>query len=117
MMAMIKKVGREEPVAEQVEMATGPWARMKGLMFRDSLEGRDGLLIRPCNSIHTFFMRFPIDVVFMCREGKVLKIVRNLPPWRLTNLVWGAWSVLEMSAGALPADVAVGDRLEVACTS
>ncbi len=74
--------------------------RVVGLMGEKSLAPGTGLLIAPCNSIHTFFMRFDIDVVFMDRGGKVVAVKRNIKPWRMTLPVFGAHSVLEMPAGS-----------------
>ena len=74
-------------------------ARAKGLIGRKSLAPGTGMLITKCNCIHTFFMRFPIDATFLDRDGKVVKVVRNIRPWRLW--VWGGWrakSVLETAA-------------------
>lgn len=63
--------------------------RAKGLIGRRGLEPGHGLLIKRCNCIHTFFMRFPIDAIFLDRDGKVVKTVRNIPPWR--PWIWGGW--------------------------
>ena len=63
--------------------------RAKGLIGRDGLASGTGMLITKCNCIHTFFMRFPIDATFLDREGRVVKIVRNIRPWRLW--VWGGF--------------------------
>src|SRR5437762_1433524 len=60
-------------------------ARMRGLLGRDGLEEGEGLLIRPTNSVHMFFMRFAIDVVFVDRELAVRKIVERLRPWRMAG--------------------------------
>lgn len=57
--------------------------RVLGLMFKKDLPDGDGLLIERCNAIHTCFMRFPIDATFMDAEGNVVKVVRNIKPWRL----------------------------------
>lgn len=74
--------------------------RAKGLIGRRALASGQGLLIERCNAIHTFFMRFPIDATFLDRDGKVVKVVRNVRPWRL--MVWGGWravQVLETASG------------------
>ena len=60
--------------------------RVLGLMFKKDLPDGDGLLIERCNAIHTCFMRFPIDATFMDAEGNVVKVVRNIKPWRLCVL-------------------------------
>ena len=73
--------------------------RMRGLIGRKALEPGRGMLILKCNCIHTFFMRFPIDATFLDRDGRVVRVVRNIRPWRLW--VWGGWravSVLETSS-------------------
>ena len=75
------------------------WQRFKGLMGRKALHKGEGMLILKCNSIHTCFMRFPIDATFLDRDDNVVKIVRNIRPWRLC--VWGGWravKVLETAA-------------------
>jgi uncharacterized membrane protein (UPF0127 family) len=68
--------------------------RAKGLIGTRYLERGEGLLILRCNSIHTFFMSFPIDAVFLDRNDKVVKIVRNIRPWRL--FVWGGFRAVKV---------------------
>ena len=73
--------------------------RLRGLIGRNGLESGKGMLIMRCNCIHTFFMRFPIDAMFLDRNGEVVRTVRNIRPWR--PWVWGGWrakSVLETAA-------------------
>jgi uncharacterized protein len=99
-------------VAERVEAARSLWARLKGLLGRSHVDAGSGLWIEPCRSIHTFFMRFPIDAAFLSEEGEVLRLYETLPPYRLTRVVPRARVVLELPAGALrSANVSVGDRL------
>jgi uncharacterized protein len=88
-----------------VEEASGAMARGKGLMGRPALAPGAGMLIGagpliPMMWIHTFFMRFPIDLVFLDRAGRIVRIMPNVKPWRLTAPVFGAHSVLELEAGA-----------------
>jgi uncharacterized membrane protein (UPF0127 family) len=84
---------------------------MRGLLGRRSLQSGEGILICPTWSIHTAFMRFRIDAVFLDREGRVLKIVRELRPWRAASCR-GARAVLELPAGeAEQQGVVVGERL------
>lgn len=90
--------------------------RLIGLMFKSEMKGYDSLLIKKCNSIHTFFMRFNIDVIFVDKNLKILKIYRELRPWRMTTMVWRATQVLELNGGAVPKEVIVGDILDI-CTS
>jgi uncharacterized membrane protein (UPF0127 family) len=63
----------------------------------------EGLLIRPCKGVHTFLMKFPIDVLFLDRENRVVKVVENLRPQRMTGLFFSSRSVLELPAGSLRA--------------
>jgi uncharacterized membrane protein (UPF0127 family) len=70
--------------------------------------------IDPCNGIHMFFMRFPIDAVFLDRRLRVVRVVHRLRPWRIVPLVVGARSVVELPAGTARAvGLAVGERVEV----
>ena len=98
-------------ILERAALLDGVWPRMKGLLGRRGLSAGEGVILRPCSSLHTAFMRFSIDVVFLDSGGRVRKIVENLRPFRLAA-VWGGREVIEMAAGALQAaDLAVGDRL------
>jgi len=84
---------------------------MKGLLGRDRLERGEGLLLRPASSIHTFFMRFPIDAVWLDRELRVVSVTPDVPPWR-TAAQRGARSVLELPAGEAAAlGLEPGERL------
>jgi uncharacterized membrane protein (UPF0127 family) len=100
-------------LASAVEIAGTSESRRRGLLGRDSLDPSSALVIAPCSAIHTFFMRFAIDVVFVDRGGSVLKIVRDLPPWHMAASL-RAYAVIEMTGGSLQqSDVAVGDRLHL----
>ena len=85
-------------VCEHCVVADNPWTRMKGLLGRRGLDEGEGLLIRPTGSIHMFFMRFPIDAVFLDRELRILKVVPDLKPWRIAAAK-DAKQVLEIGAG------------------
>jgi uncharacterized membrane protein (UPF0127 family) len=89
------------------------WTRLKGLLGRSVLAADEGLWIVPCNSIHMFFMKFPIDAVFLDRERRVVRIYPVIQPGRCTSLVSGAHSCLELAAGrAAEVGLRVGDVLE-----
>ena len=97
-----------------VEMATGVWSRFMGLMGRRELPSGRGIFIRPCSSIHMFFMRFAIDAVFMDADGVVLRIYPGIKPWRVTRVVRKAKSCLEIPAGVTAqVGLSVGDRLQI----
>ena len=100
-------------VCERCLLAATPFARMRGLLGRGRLDSGEGLLLRPASSVHTFFMRFPIDVVFLARDGKVLKVSANLRPWRAAG-ARGAKMVVELAAGeAARRGVRPGGRLDI----
>jgi uncharacterized membrane protein (UPF0127 family) len=101
-------------VCERCILADTPWTRMKGLLGRRGLDDGEGLLIRPTGSIHMFFMRFPIDAVFLDRDLGVLKVVSDLKPWRMAANK-GAKQVLEIAAGeAARRGVELGQQLVLA---
>ena len=86
---------------------------MRGLLGRHALELDEGLLLRPAASIHTAFMRFPIDAVFVDDEGRVLRVADRIKPWR-TAAAKGAKAVIELPAGtAALAGIAPGQRLRL----
>jgi len=86
------------PVCERCLLAETPLTRLRGLLGRAGLERGEGLYLRPASSIHMWFMRFPIDAVFLDREDRVLRIVRELKPWRVSGCR-GAKAVVELAAG------------------
>ena len=111
-MAIVRKEDGTVVCAECV-VADSAWTRTKGLLGRESLGEDEGILLRPGGSIHMFFMRFPIDAVFLDRDLRVLRIAADLEPWRMASKR-GAKSVLELPAGRCSrVGVAEGDRLVV----
>jgi hypothetical protein len=87
-------------------------SRMKGLMFSKEMIG-DGIILDPGNSIHNCFVRFPIDVIFLNNDFKIIKIIRSFKPWRFSWIYFKATKVLELPEGKIPNDVTEGDYLEV----
>ena len=98
-------------VVEDLELARTSWARFVGLMGRPRLERGKGLWIEPCNSIHMFFMRFAIDVLFLDKQRRVKKVMLNLKPWRISPIVFGARTVVELPSGTLADRSLVGSQL------
>ena len=102
---------RDEVVCERCSVADSMFRRMRGLLGRRELGAGEGLLLRPAGSIHTAFMRFPIDAVFVDRELAVLKVAADLRPWRAARCS-GAHAVVELAAGeAARREIRPGDRL------
>lgn len=109
----VKNVTRGKLLADRAERAASFTRRFMGLMGRASLDFGEGLHIDPCNSIHTFFMRIPIDVAFLDPSGVIVKQFSALPPWRATALYRKARTVLELPAGTLTASgTQEGDQLD-----
>ena len=99
---MILRNSRTDAIlAQRVERASTPLARLRGLLGRSSLPEGEALLIEPCASIHTFFMRFPIDAAFLSRELRVVRAIPDLKPWRATRQHRAAALVVELPAGTL----------------
>jgi uncharacterized protein len=87
-------------LASRVELAVDSESRRRGLLGRDSFAAGSALIIAPCNSIHTFFMRFDIDVVFVARDGRVLKTGAAIPRRRIAFSL-GAFAVVELPPDTL----------------
>ena len=101
-------------LASRLSTAGNFVSRSVGLLGKSSLPEGEGLWIKRCNSIHTFFMRFPIDAVFVDEGLRVVSVYRELKPWRITRLHFKASSVFELPAGTLATDgLEVGDQLSV----
>jgi uncharacterized protein len=100
-------------VADKVTKADDPASRSRGLLGRSSMEPGEGLWIVPCPMIHTFFMKFAIDVLFLDSSQRVVRVIEDLKPWRLSPWVWRARSVLELPGGSLKGAVREGDALEL----
>lgn len=93
----------------ELELATTFWRRFKGLQLRRQLPAEAGLLLAPCSSLHTCFMRFAIDVIMLDRGGTVLQVRRGVRPWRVVLCSSDTRAVIETAPFVL--DVQVGDRL------
>ena len=100
-------------LARRLEGAFDSPSRNRGLLGRASLGPDEALALAPCTSIHTFFMRFSIDVVFVRRDGVVIQKYSDVRPWRL-RAAWRSFAVVELPTGVLArTDTQVGDVLEL----
>ena len=99
-------------VAEHLEVAATMWSRFIGLMGRRELAAGHALWLAPCSQVHTFFCRFPMDVAFLDRDGRILHIAHAMRPWRIGRLVLRAKAAIELPGGTLAGlGVARGDQL------
>jgi uncharacterized membrane protein (UPF0127 family) len=106
-----------EVIIAKLEVADTFWRRFRGLQFRRQLAENEGLLLTPCRSIHTHWMRFAIDVAMLDKDGLVLNIFPEMAPWRIAPRVDGTQSIIETAAGMLTARLRVGVRTKVATAS
>lgn len=108
----ISNLTRRAVLAEAVEVADDSATRRKGLLGRQELRMGEGLWIRPCEAVHTFFMQFPIDLVYLDRNLCVKKVRSNVRPWRLSACLT-AHSVLELASGTIrETQTKPGDKIE-----
>lgn len=113
MMKLLNKA-TNKVLVPKLEKAEGFKARNKGLLGRDHLPADQALWIVQCPAIHTFFMKFPIDVVFVDRQMVVRKVVKHVKPWRMTLPLPFPWDVIEFPAGFLDSNpIRVGEQLYV----
>jgi uncharacterized membrane protein (UPF0127 family) len=101
-------------MADRVTVASRHLERAVGLLGRNHLEAGEGLWITPCNGVHTWFMRFSIDVIALDADGVIVDAVSMLKPWRMRLPRPGAHSVLELPAGTLlTAQTKVGHKIQI----
>jgi uncharacterized protein len=113
----VSNLTRSTVLATCMDVADSAAKRNKGLLGRKSLSAGEGLWIFPCEAIHTFWMQFPIDLVYLDRKKRIRKLVCNVPPWRLSACFW-AHSVIELPAGTIRnTQTEPGDRLEFSADS
>ncbi len=105
---------RSVEVVSALEWAKNPWTRFKGLMCRASIAEGYGLWIEPCSDVHSFFMRFEFDALFLSKDGEVLHMAERMKPNRISKWVKGGRVVLELPAGTIAkTGTQVGDQLSV----
>jgi uncharacterized membrane protein (UPF0127 family) len=109
-----RNVRNNRELSNNVDIADTFYKRMKGLLGKSEMLTGEALWIKPCNSIHTFLMRFPIDVIFLNKNNKVIATKKKLRPNRLTRIYPKAVGVLELPAGTVEATATVvGDVIEI----
>ena len=110
---LVRNLTRNAVLGESIEVADTSATRRTGLLGRKRLESGEGLWITPCESVHTWFMKFPIDLVYLDKRRKVRKVRHRVPPWRL-SMCLQAHSILELPAGiAEQTGTAAGDVLAI----
>jgi uncharacterized membrane protein (UPF0127 family) len=100
-------------IADRLVGAFDSQTRRTGLLGHETFPAGSAMIIAPTNAIHTFFMKFAIDVLFVAKDGRIVKVRKALRPWRIAA-AWRAYGVIELAAGALDGTpTAPGDRLAV----
>ena len=113
MQIVVRNQTRNTVLADAAELADTPARRRTGLLKHDRLEPGQGLWIVPCESVHSFFMKFPIDLVYMDKQKKVRKVRHKMLPWRM-SACFTAHSILELPAGAVAnSSTQKGDQLVI----
>lgn len=102
-----------EVILDEVNLANTFIRRFMGLMGKKELKSGTGLKIEPCNSIHTFNMRFPIDVIFLSKDHEVLKVIQGMKPGKVGSVVKSARYVIEANSHEFSNKVNIGDHLEL----
>lgn len=111
---IVRNVTRNVEIATHAGVANTWLARAVGLLRHSSLASGEGLIIRPCNSVHTFFMRFPIDVLFVDKQGKIKHAVPSMKPYRASRIVFGGDYVVELPAGTMEdTGTTIGDTVSL----
>ncbi|MDD5692812.1 MAG: DUF192 domain-containing protein [Candidatus Omnitrophica bacterium] len=101
-------------LAEDIFVARSFFSKIKGLIGRKLLLPGQGIILEPCNSIHTFFMRFPIDVLFVNRKYRVIKAIPDFYPNKISLIYWRSARVIELPAGTIKStDTQLQDYLEI----
>jgi uncharacterized membrane protein (UPF0127 family) len=107
-------VTRGVTLAQDGRVADSAWSRLVGLLRHTKLAPGDGLWIVPCNSIHSFAMKFVFDAVFLDRDLKIVHLMSDMKPWRISPIKFAAHSVLELPAGVIAGSGSrLGDQLEM----
>lgn len=113
-MAILMSSDKKQVLIPELEVAVRIWSRTKGLLGTRELPSDRALWIHRCNSIHTFFMKYSIDCVFLDKDLKIKALVENVNPSRMVMPIWGASSVIEMAAGKIQQlGLRLGDNLYV----
>lgn len=111
---IVENVTRNQILADKADRAANFLSRGRGLMLSPALPDGGGLIIEPCNSIHMFFMRYPLDVLFTDAQGKVLFLYKGIKPWRMGRVVRGAKQAIELPEGSIDrTQTEIGDLLRI----
>lgn len=110
---IIRNKKRLTLLARDCQVADSFLLRLRGLIGKDNISDEYALMITPCNSIHMFFMRFNLDVIFIDKNNRVIHLIKNIKPWRFSKVIWSAKSAIELKPHSInESKTEVGDILE-----
>jgi len=110
----IINLNRNLVLAEKAILANSFSARLKGLLGFKSLKQDQAMVLSPCNSVHTFFMHFPIDVLFVDKDNRVIEMVQDMKPFRAVAVCFRSEFVVELPSGVIDStDTSIGDILQI----
>ncbi len=113
MLAVINK-SKGTVLADKAELARSFFQRLKGLMFRKKIDSGFGMIFYHCSSIHTFFMRFDIDVIFLDKTNRIVKLYKRFSPCKISSIVLNSYVTIEIPAGVIEkTSTQLGDILEI----
>ncbi len=111
---IVKNTTRSRILVSSGKIANTFFTRFKGLMGSAPLEKGEGLLISPSNSVHTHFMRYPLDILYIDKDHRVVAMDESMKPWRLGRIHRQACCVLELPAGVIESTLTqIGDQLDI----
>jgi len=100
-------------LANNLKIADNFFKRLKGLLGRKALDKGEGLHIIPCNSIHSFFMKFNFDAIFLNKNNEVVYLIEEMPAWHVSKICFSAYSVVELQSGVIKeTETSISDVLE-----
>lgn len=101
-------------LAKDIVIANTPFKRLKGLLGKKEFREGQAIILKPCNSLHTFFLRFAIDVIFVDKQNKVIEAISHLKPFHLTRVYWLSVLAIELPAGIIQSSSTYnGDTLTI----
>lgn len=110
----IENLTKGTTLVKNCKAANSFLTRFMGLMGKDSLPEESGLILTPCNSIHMFFMKFPLDIVFVDKNNMVVHVIESIRPWKFSKIVSNGHSTIELPVGSIEkSKTTVGDRLQL----
>lgn len=110
----ITNKSNQKVIGDNIGNANNMYRRFVGLMGKESLNENEGLLLTPCNSIHMMFMKISLDVIFLDKKNKVLFLLEDFKPWKVSKVIFKAQSVLELPVGTIAKNqIKIDDILEI----